>query len=70
MSTLHQQLLHHLPFADPLVTVTSTITSSDVFLVNIRPTDKGIVVFSSIEYPKWLNDSTASVEQLLSNTIW
>ena len=49
MSTLHQQLLHHLPLADPSVMVTSTITSSDALLLRIRPTDNG-VMFSSVEY--------------------
>ena len=60
MSTLHQPLINHLPLADPLVMVTSTITSSDVLLFSIRPTDNG-VMFSSIEYCDWLNDKTASV---------
>ena len=67
MSTLHQQLLHHLPLADPSVMVTSTITSSDVLLLSIRPTDNG-VMFSSIEYCDWLNNSTAPVEYLVNNT--
>ena len=62
MSTLHQQLLHHLPLADPSVMVTSTITSLDTLLLSIRPTDNG-VMFSSIEYCDWLNDNTASVDQ-------
>ena len=57
MSTLHQQLLHHLPFADSLVMLTSTITSSDALLLSIRSIDNG-VMFSSIEYCDWLNDST------------
>ena len=67
MSTLHQQLLHHLPLADPSVMVTSTITSSDVLLLSIRPTDNG-VMFSSIEYCDWLNDNTAPVDHYLYNT--
>ena len=61
MLTLHQQLLHHLPLADPSVMVTSTITSSDVLLLSIRPTDNG-VMFSSIEYCDWLNDNIATVD--------
>ena len=48
MSNLHQQLLHHLPLDDPSVMVTSTVTSLDVLLLSIRPTDNG-VMFSSIE---------------------
>ena len=66
MSTLHQQLLHHLPLADPLVMVTSTITSLDALRLNIRPTDNG-VMFSSVEYCDWLNDSNA-VNQYMNNT--
>ena len=62
MSTLHQQLLHYLPLADPSVMVTSTMTSSDVLLLSIRPTDNGVVVFSSIEYCDWSND-TNTVDQ-------
>ena len=62
MSTLHQQLLHHLPLADPSVMVTSTITSLDALLLNIRPTDNG-VMFSLIKYCDWLNDNTAPVDQ-------
>ena len=61
MSTLHQQLLHHLPLADPLVMVTSTVTSSDVLLLSIRPTDNG-VMFSSIEYCDGSNDNSAPVD--------
>ena len=61
MSTLHQQLLHYLPLADPSVMVTSTIISSDVLLLSIRSTDNG-VAFSSIEYCDWLNENTASVD--------
>ena len=49
MSILRQQLIHHLPLADPSVMVTSTITSSDGLLLSIRPTDNG-VMFSPIEY--------------------
>ena len=67
MSTLHYQLLHHLPLADPLVMVTSTITSLDALLLSIRPTDNG-VMFSSIEYCDWLNDNTAPVDQYMNNT--
>ena len=67
MSTLRQQLLHHLPLADPLVMVTSTITSLDALLLSIRPTDNG-VMFSSIEYCDWLNDNTAPVDQYINNT--
>ena len=67
MSTLHHQLLHHLPLADPLVMVTSTITSLDALLLSIRPTDNG-VMFSSIEYCDWLNDNTAPVNQYMNNT--
>ena len=63
MSTLHQQLLHYLPLADPSVMVTSTITSSDVLLLSIRPTDNG-VLFSSIEYRDRLNKRTATVGSL------
>ena len=62
MSTLHQQLLHHLPLADPLVMITSTITSLDALLLNIRPTDNG-VMFSLIKYSDWLNDNIAPVDQ-------
>jgi len=67
MSTLHHQLLHHLPLADPSVMVTSTITSLDALLLSIRPTDNG-VMFSSIEYCDWLNDNTAPVDQYMNNT--
>ena len=63
MSTLHQQLLHHLPLADPSVMVASTTTSLDA-LLNIRPTDNG-VMFSSIEYCDW---STAPVDQYMIKT--
>ena len=62
MSTLHQQLLHHLPLVDPSVMITSTITSLDALLLSIRPTDNG-VMFSSIEYCDWLNDNTIPVDQ-------
>ena len=67
MSTLHQQLLHHLPLADLSVMVISTITSLDALLLNIRPTESG-VMFSSIEYCDWLNDNTAPVDQYINNT--
>ena len=67
MSTLHQQLLHHLPLADPSVMVTSTITSLDALLLSIRPTDNE-VMFSSMEYCDWLNDNTAPVDQYVNNT--
>ena len=67
MSTLHHQLLHHLPLADPSVMVTSTITSLDALLLSIRPTDNG-VMFSSIEYCDWLNENTAPVDQYMNNT--
>ena len=67
MSTLHHQLLHHLPLADPLVMVISTITSLDALLLSIRPTDNG-VMFSSIEYCDWLNDNNAPVDQYINNT--
>ena len=60
MSTLHHQLLHHLPLADPLVMVTSAITSLDALLLSIRPTDVN-VMFSSIEKCDWSNDNTAPV---------
>ena len=63
MSTLHQQLLHHLPLADPSVMVTSTITSLDALLLSIRPTDNG-VMFSLTEYCDSLNDNTAPVDQI------
>ena len=66
MSTLHQQLLHHLPLVDPSVVVTSTITSSDVLLLSIRPTDNG-VLFSLMEYRDWLNDNNTPVDQY---SIW
>ena len=69
MSTLHQQLLHHLPLADPFAMVTSTITSLDALLLNIRPTDNG-VMFSSIEYCDWLNDNTAPVDQHVNNVTY
>ena len=68
MSTLHQQLLHHLPLADPSVMVTSTITSSDVLLLSIRPTDNG-VMFSSMEYRDSLNDNTATAGQYITQNI-
>ena len=67
MSTLHQQLLHHLPLADPSVMVISAITSLDALLLSIRPTDNGIM-FSPIEYCDWLNDNTAPVDQYVNNT--
>ena len=67
MSTLHQQLLHHLPLADPSVMVSSTITSLDALLLSIRPTDNG-VMFSSIEYCDWLNDNIAPIDQYMNNT--
>ena len=60
MSTLHHQLLHHLPLADPSVMVTSTITSLDALLLSIRPTDNG-VMFSSIKCRDWLNDIIAAI---------
>ena len=68
MSTLHQQLLHHLPLADPSVMVTSTVTSLDVLLLSIRPTDNG-VMFSSIEYCDWVNDNNAPVDQCMDNIL-
>ena len=64
MSTLHQRLLHHLPLADPSVMVTSTITSSDVLLLSIRPTDNG-VMFSSIEYCDSSNETIEPVGQCI-----
>ena len=67
MSTLYQQLLHHLPLADPSVMVTSTITSLDALLLSIRPTDNG-VMFSLIEYCDWLNDNIAPVDQYTNST--
>ena len=67
MSTLHHQSLHHLPLADPLVMVTSTITSLDALLLSITPTDNG-VKFSSIKYCDWLNDNSAPVDQHMNNT--
>ena len=72
MSTLHQQLLHqqllyHLPLADPSVMVTSIITSLNALLLSIRPTDNG-VMFSLIEYCDWLNDNTTPVDQYMNNT--
>ena len=63
MSTLHQQLLHHLPLADPLVMVTSTITSLDALLLSIRPTDNGVMF-----YCDWLNDNITPVNQYMNNT--
>ena len=60
MSTLHQQLLHHLPLADPSVMVTSAITSLDVLLLSIKPTDVNLML-SSIENCDWSNDNTAPV---------
>ena len=65
MSTLHQQLLHHLPLADPSVMVTSTVISLDVLLLSIRPTDNG-VMFSSIEYSCLLNDNFVPIDQYMN----
>ena len=68
MSTLHQQLLHHLPLADPSVMLTSTITSLDALLLSIRPTDNG-VMFSLIEYCDCVMDSDAPVDKYMNKTL-
>ena len=65
MSTSHQQLLHHLPLADPSVMVTSNVTSLDVLLLSIRPTDNG-VMFSSIKYSFLLNDNFVPIDQYMN----